>query len=54
LLKKLGDRVKQGDALYCIHAAFPSDFEFACLLAEKDNGYRIGHADEIQQTYLEV
>jgi len=54
LLKKLGDRVTKGEPLYCIHAAFPSDFEFACQLAEDNNGYRIGHADEIAQTYLEV
>lgn len=54
LLKKLGDRVTKGEPLYCIHAAFPSDFKFACQLAEKKNGYKIGHADEISRIYLEV
>jgi thymidine phosphorylase len=54
LLKKLGDRVVKGEALYCIHAMFPADFDFACQLAQSNNGYRIGHADEIARTYLEV
>lgn len=54
LMKKLGDRVTKGEALFCIHAAFPSDFEFACQLAKENNGYRIGHVDEISRTYLEV
>lgn len=54
LMKKLGDQVSKGEALYCIHAAFPADFEFACQLAETNNGYRIGHADDIARIYLEV
>ena len=54
LSKKLGDPVSHGDVLYNIHAAFNSDFEFACQLANENNGYRIGSADEVTRTYLEV
>lgn len=42
LLKKLGDPVSEGEALYRIHAEFPSDFEFAQDLAAKGDGYTIG------------
>lgn len=42
LYKKLGDTVKKGDVLYCIHADFPSDFHFAQELADKDSGFAIG------------
>ncbi|MEJ2142098.1 MAG: thymidine phosphorylase family protein [Gammaproteobacteria bacterium] len=54
LTRKLGDQVREGDTLYNIHAAFSSDFEFACQMAMENNGYRIGRADEITKTYLEV
>ncbi|RMG37230.1 MAG: thymidine phosphorylase family protein [Gammaproteobacteria bacterium] len=42
LHRKLGERVKKGDALYTIHADFRSDFRFAVDLAERDNGFRLG------------
>lgn len=42
LFKKLGDPVKRGELLYCIHADFPSDFRFAQELARKDSGFVIG------------
>lgn len=42
LFKKLGDPVAEGEPLYRIHAEFPSDFEFAQDLAEKNNGFVIG------------
>lgn len=54
LLKKLGDTVKEGEILYRIHAAFAADFNFARHLAEQDSGYRIGSADEISKTYMEI
>lgn len=54
LVKKLGEQAREGDTLYNIHAAFSSDFEFACQMAMENNGYRIGRADEITKTYLEV
>jgi len=41
---KVGDVVAQGDTLYVIHAAFPSDYRFASEAAEKDTGYTIGRA----------
>ncbi|ATX81677.1 thymidine phosphorylase [Mariprofundus ferrinatatus] len=42
LLKKLGDRVEEGESLYRIHAEFPSDFDFAQEQTRKDIGFRIG------------
>ena len=41
LLRKQGDAVQQGDALYSVHAEFPADFRFARAQAGQDNGYRI-------------
>jgi len=41
LLKKMGDHVEAGDALYRIHAQFPSDFDFAVNQSKKDIGFRI-------------
>lgn len=41
LLKKVGDRVRQGEPLYRIHACMPSDFNFAVDFAEEDDGFTI-------------
>lgn len=54
LFKKLGDAVTTGETLYRIHAEFPADFNFARALAEQDSGYRIGDADQITKTYMEI
>jgi thymidine phosphorylase len=42
LFKKLGDPVKKGESLYCIHADFPADFRFAKDLAMENIGFSIG------------
>jgi thymidine phosphorylase len=42
LLRKLGDPVQQGEALYAIHAEFPADFRFARAQAGQSSGYAIG------------
>jgi thymidine phosphorylase len=54
LNKKLGDEVNKGDVLYRIYAEFPADFKFAQTLAEENNGYSIGSADDICQSYMEI
>ena len=54
LNKKLGDAVKKGEVLYSIYAEFPADFKFAQALAEKNNGYKIGSADETTLSYMEI
>lgn len=54
IFRKIGDNVRQGDALYRIHAEHPADFEFACALCIRDNGYRIGERDQIPQSLLEI
>jgi thymidine phosphorylase len=41
LLKKIGDPVEAGEALYRIYAEFPADFHFAQNLAKQHKGYRI-------------
>jgi len=54
ILKKLGDEVVQGEPLYRIHAEFPADFDFACSLADENNGYIIGNQKQIARAYLEI
>ncbi len=44
LLKKVGDRVEAGEALYRIHACVESDFRFANDYCDHDHGYSIGPA----------
>ena len=53
LFKKLGDKVKKGEPLYRIHAEFPSDFNFAIALCERDSGYQIGKEDQIPKAFVE-
>ncbi len=53
LLKKLGNPVQKGDALYRIHAEFPADFKFAQNLAIQNNGYTIGGDDQVLKSLIE-
>ncbi len=41
LLKKIGDKVAAGEALYRIHSCFQSDFDFALKMAKKNPGVTI-------------
>jgi thymidine phosphorylase len=41
LLKKIGDPVEKGEALYMIHAHFDADFNFAQQAASASSGYSI-------------
>ncbi len=52
LLKKMGEQVEQGDALYRVHAEFPADFGFARALTEKNIGYTIGKASDIPASFV--
>ena len=51
--RKLGDRVKRGDALYTIYAEYPSDLMFAMQQCDKGSGYLIGDETQISHSYLE-
>jgi len=53
LLKKLGDEVKKGEALYRVHAEYRSDFQFARSLTDSQSGYLIGNPEEVSKTYME-
>ena len=53
LFKKLGDSVKKGDSLYRLYAQFPSDFNFALALCQRDNGYLIGEENQIPKAFVE-
>jgi thymidine phosphorylase len=44
LLKKVGEAVLEGEPLYRIHAAHPTDFKFATEYAAAANGYAIASA----------
>ena len=41
LYRKVGDKVKRGDALYAIHAEFDADFAFAREAAGQSSGFRL-------------
>ena len=41
LLRKAGDPVRRGEALYRIHAGSGTGLEFACELAAEDSGYEL-------------
>jgi len=41
LLKKVGEAVAEGEALYRIHACFPADFKFATEYARGASGYTV-------------
>ncbi len=51
LLKKLGETVQAGEALYRIYAQFPADLQFAQSHAEKESGYRIGRAEQLPHEF---
>ena len=52
LLKKMGDPVKKGQALYRVHAEFHSDYQFAKLLCQQNSGYKIGKKEEIPSSFV--
>ncbi len=52
LLKKLGDKVQKGEVIYRIYAEFSADFKFAQRLADENNGYTIGHNDQILKSLV--
>ncbi len=54
LLKKLGDPVKKGEALYRVYAEYRSDYNFARALTDKDSGYQIGEPHQVAKTYMEL
>jgi thymidine phosphorylase len=53
LLRKLGDDIQQGEPLYRVHAAYPSDLEFAAQLCCKASGYTLGQAHEVPHVFVE-
>jgi thymidine phosphorylase len=53
LLHKLGDTVKAGDALYRVHAAFPTDLGFARQACERTTGFALGSAGELTDLHVE-
>lgn len=53
LLKKIGDHVEKDVPLYRIYAEFPADFNFAKNLANIDDGYSIGRAEDVTQAHME-
>jgi len=43
LIKKIGDKITQGEPIYRVHAEFLADFKFAKRLVKQNNGYTIEH-----------
>ena len=54
LYRKLGDRVKAGQALYRVHAEFAADFRFARELCRQDTGYAIGAAADVPAVFAQA
>jgi thymidine phosphorylase len=53
LLRKLGESVRQGEPLYRVYAAYPSDLEFARQACVRSSGYRIGAPEQAPQVFVE-
>jgi len=54
LMKKLGDPVEAGEALYRVHAQYRADFDFAVRLAQRNTGYKVGPKAKAQKGFPEV
>ena len=54
LFRKLGDRVRDGDALYRVHAEFAPDFRFARELCRQSTGYTIGRASDVPPIFVQT
>lgn len=53
LLVKLGDQVEQGQALYRVYAAYPTELAFARQACQRSLGYRIGAPELLLPLQLE-
>jgi len=53
LLRKLGEEVQAGEALYRVHASFPADLEFARQACQKSIGYSIGRSEDVPLVFVE-
>jgi len=53
LLRKLGDAVTAGEALYRIHASYPADLEFARLASVRASGFSIGAEADVPRVFVE-
>ena len=53
LLRKLGQKVAAGEALYRVHARFPADLAFARKACSASTGYTIGLAGEMERVATE-
>ncbi len=53
LFRKLGDPVRAGEPLYRVHAAYPSDLEFARQASARVSGYVIGDAAAVPHLFVE-
>ena len=54
LLRKLGDEVRAGEALYRVYASFPADLAFARRLCERSTGYAVGDAQAVPRPFVEI
>jgi thymidine phosphorylase len=53
LRAKLGEEVRDGDALYRVYANYPDDLEFARQACTRSSGYSIGRAEDMPHVYVE-
>jgi thymidine phosphorylase len=53
LRAKLGEEVRDGDALYRVYANYPADLEFARQACTRSSGYSIGRAEDMPHVYVE-
>lgn len=53
LFRKLGDPVQEGEPLYRVYAAYPSDLEFSRQACKRYSGFEIGEAQAIPHLFVE-
>lgn len=53
LLRKLGEPVAEGDALYRVHSGYSADLAFARQACARASAYSIGKADDVPRVFVE-
>lgn len=53
LLRKMGEPVQAGEALYRVYAAYPADLAFARQASERSSGFTLGQAQDVPHLYVE-
>ncbi|MDA8107665.1 MAG: thymidine phosphorylase family protein [Betaproteobacteria bacterium] len=53
IFRKIGERVRKGQALYRVFSEFPADHDFARARAKKSTGYAIGRRQDVPGAFVD-